>query len=292
MKNFSIVTNKIELKDHLDALGAETRGFVPTMGNLHQGHLSLLKQCLDENQIAILSIFVNPTQFAPNEDFANYPRTLEQDINLARTIVDSYPHDYEKHLIIYAPSDASDIYPPGFQTSIRVSPLNSILEGEFRPTHFDGVATVVYLLFQAVKAHRAYFGQKDLQQLTVVKKMVADLSLPIEIIGMPIVRDLDGLALSSRNQYLTPEQRAIGLTLPRTLKKIETMLIQNESLEKINNLIQNTIVADKNWNYLTIRSANDLSELNQLDGGTVAILGTYQVGRTRLLDNIVLNLTV
>ena len=271
----------------LNALGAETRGFVPTMGNLHQGHLSLLKKCLDENQIAILSIFVNPTQFGPKEDFASYPRTLEQDCKLAKDILATYPAEYEKQLIIYAPDSPEDIYPSGFQTSIHISPLNSILEGHFRPNHFNGMATVVFLLFQIVRSHRAYFGQKDLQQLIIIKKMVHDLLIPVEIVGMPTIRDIDGLALSSRNQYLSPTERDKALTLPKTLDSIKEMFHNKATLSQMNAYIESTLQQDKNWNYLSMRSLEDLSVIESLPQ-KVAVVATYQVGKVRLLDNLIL----
>jgi pantoate--beta-alanine ligase len=182
-------------------------GLVPTMGAFHEGHLALFRTAREENDRVVASLFVNPAQFAPNEDLAAYPRNEERDARLAEEAgVD----------VLFVPS-ADDLYPPGFQTWVEVEELARRLEGEYRPGHFRGVATVCLKLFHIVRPERAYFGQKDAQQVAVLKRMVLDLDLDLEIRVVPTVRDPDGLALSSRNAYLSPEQRRRALALPNAL---------------------------------------------------------------------------
>ncbi|MCG8642823.1 MAG: pantoate--beta-alanine ligase, partial [Desulfobacterales bacterium] len=194
-----IVRTRTELRKEIESAKQEAKsiGFVPTMGYLHQGHLSLMDKARKENEFLIISIFVNPTQFGPNEDLASYPRNFEQDAKLAESVgVD----------IIFAP-DEKTMYPDGFQTYVQVTDLSQTLCGAKRPGHFLGVCTVVLKLFNLVQPERAYFGQKDAQQVIVIKQMVRDLDLPIEIITCPIVREKDGLAMSSRNKYLNDVER-------------------------------------------------------------------------------------
>jgi pantoate--beta-alanine ligase len=195
----------------IDELRAEPRrgsvGLVPTMGAFHEGHLALFRAARDESDVVVVSLFVNPAQFATGEDLSRYPRNEEQDARLAEA---------EGADVLFAP-DADELYPPGFQTWVDVEELGRVLEGEFRPGHFRGVATVCLKLFNIVRPDGAYFGQKDAQQLAVVRQLVRDLNLDIEIHAVPTVRDSDGLALSSRNAYLTPEQRERALALPRAL---------------------------------------------------------------------------
>lgn len=182
-------------------------GLVPTMGAFHDGHLALFRAARGENEVVVASLFVNPAQFGEGEDFARYPRDEQRDARLAEENgVD----------VLYVP-DAGEIYPPGFQTWVDVEQLGSILEGEHRPRHFRGVATVCLKLFNLVRPRSAYFGQKDAQQVAVVRRMARDLAVPVEIRVVPTVRDEDGLALSSRNAYLSPEERKRALSLPRAL---------------------------------------------------------------------------
>jgi pantoate--beta-alanine ligase len=225
-------------------------GLVPTMGAFHEGHLALLRAAREENELVVASLFVNPAQFGEGEDLARYPRDEARDAELAEEAgVD----------VLYVPEGA-EIYPPGFETWVEVERLGAMLEGEYRPGHFRGVATVCLKLFNLVRPRRAYFGQKDAQQVAVVRRMVRDLAVPVEIRVVPTVRDADGLALSSRNAYLSPEERERALALPRAL------------------------------------AARDRSELDGLevdyfeeaDFAPRVLAAAVRVGSTRLIDNVVL----
>lgn len=277
----------LKSKQELQKLRCEITGsigFVPTMGNLHQGHISLLQASLEQNENTFFSIYVNPTQFGAGEDLEKYPRTLADDIEKIKALNSNYP---SKNIFLYTPTN-QDIYPDGFDTIIMPGILSNVLEGKFRPTHFQGVCTVVYLLLHSVKPTCAYFGQKDFQQLVVIKQMVKDLDLNIKIVSMPIIREEDGLAMSSRNQYLDPQQRKQALTLSLNMKKIQAQIISN-GLKSANDLCHELMQADKNWNYLEIRNSQDLScEIN--NKSSVVIIGTYQLGQTRLLDNLTVDL--
>jgi pantoate--beta-alanine ligase len=187
-------------------------GMVPTMGNLHMGHISLIKKSVEENQITVVTIFVNPTQFGPNEDFKNYPRTLEADLGLIKTQVPT-----QKEIIVFCPDSIQEIYPENFDSLITVGKLTKPLCGLSRPIHFNGVTTVVFKLFNMVHPHRAYFGLKDYQQFKVIEKMQHDLDLGVEVIGMPIIREESGLAMSSRNGYLSAEEKIEALALSKGL---------------------------------------------------------------------------
>lgn len=255
-------------------------GIVPTMGNLHEGHLSLLKKSIDENDVTVISIYVNPKQFGPTEDFATYPRTLDADLAKISNLALHLQME-GKEIAVFAPKDNEQIYPKGFNTLIKVSGVSEVLEGARRPTHFDGVTTVVYRLFKIIGATNAYFGQKDYQQCVVIKKMVADLSLEIKIHIMPIIRNSEGLALSSRNQYLSESDRSEALHLPRTLKQIE-MLIKNKMDYKA--LIESELTNNK-WDYLEVLNAENLEAAIESTRELV-IIGVYKLGNTRLLDNI------
>jgi pantoate--beta-alanine ligase len=229
--------------------GAET-GLVPTMGAFHDGHLALFRAARAENEVVVASLFVNPAQFGEGEDLERYPRDEERDARLARENgVD----------ILYVP-EAEEIYPPGFQTWVDVEQLGSVLEGEHRPGHFRGVATVCLKLFNLVRPARAYFGQKDAQQVAVVRRMVRDLAVPVEIRVVATVRDGDGLALSSRNAYLSPPDRERALALPRALAARDRSLL--DGLEV------------------------DYFEEADLDPRVLA--AAVRVGGTRLIDNVVL----
>lgn len=257
-------------------------GFVPTMGNLHAGHISLLDQALNDFDTAYFSIFVNPKQFGPNEDFNRYPRTLEQDISQIESLLTQYP---QKTVVVYAPQNPEEVFPTNERQTVSVTNLSEKIEGKIRPGHFDGVTTVVYRLFDLVKPKRAYFGLKDYQQYVIIKQMAKDLNLPTEIIGMPIVREKSGLAMSSRNQYLTEEQKEEARILYRTLKKIEEILGKSpRNIQQAQDYI-NKVLFDPNWNYLLIVDAENLSE-DISASKKVSILGVYQLGKTRLLDNL------
>ena len=261
-------------------------GFVPTMGNLHAGHLSLVEQALQEHPVVVVSIFVNPKQFGPSEDFGRYPRTLEQDIGLLSTLFQKFRN---KRLIVFCPQDPMDIYPKSFQTTVQVTELTNSLCGKSRPTHFSGVTTVVSVLLGLVSPKVLYLGQKDYQQYLVIKRMVQDLYLPYQVIACPIVRDSDGLALSSRNQYLSASERKTALHLPTVLKEL-AQLFQYEGLHavenKINSILKNSI-ADAQWDYLEILDASTLKSGNLLSQNYL-LAGALQVGKTRLIDNLIL----
>jgi pantoate--beta-alanine ligase len=225
-------------------------GLVPTMGAFHEGHLSLFRAARAENELVVASLFVNPAQFAAGEDLERYPRDEERDARLAEEAgVD----------VLFVPAQ-DEIYPPGFQTWVEVEQLGAILEGEHRPGHFRGVATVCLKLFNLVRPRRAYFGQKDAQQAAVVKRMVRDLAVPVEIRVLPTVRDADGLALSSRNAYLSPEAHEAALSLPRALAARDRALL--DGLEV------------------------DYFEEADLEPRVLA--AAVRVGNTRLIDNVVL----
>jgi pantoate--beta-alanine ligase len=255
-------------------------GFVPTMGYLHQGHLALVKQSRAENSVVIASIFVNPTQFGPTEDFKSYPRDTERDLAMLRK---------ERTDIVFMPS-AEEMYPEGFNSWVEVEKVTDRLEGSYRPGHFKGVATVVAKLFNIVEPARAYFGQKDAQQALVIKKMVADLNMNLEVIVAPTVRESDGLAMSSRNVYLNLQERQAAivlfkaLTLARnrweqgernaeTVRQEMTSLISQEPLAKIE--------------YVSIADAQTLEELLKIDRPALASLAV-RLGKTRLIDNMLL----
>lgn len=261
-------------------------GFVPTMGNLHAGHISLLEKALTENDTVYFSIFVNPKQFGPSEDFQKYPRTLEDDLKLIQESENKFS---EKNVIVFAPEQPQEIFPPHYDQTVAVPNFNRIVEGKFRPDHFDGVSTVVYRLFEIVKPHKAYFGLKDYQQYLVIRQMVTDLSMPIDIIGMPIIRETTGLALSSRNQYLSAEQKQEALILSQSLNKILQLVNGKksnlpEAKKEINKILEN-----KNWNYLEMRDAETMSE-DLTHSTKITLVAVYQLGATRLLDNVQLEI--
>lgn len=247
---------------------------VPTMGNLHLGHVSLVAEAAKNYKTVIVTIFVNPKQFGPNEDFARYPRTLADDLKALESIA--------ADIIIFAPKDPKEIYPDGFASEITVPSLAQILCGKTRPTHFNGVTTVVYQLFSLAQAQSAYFGLKDYQQFQIIKRMCVDLRLNIKLVGMPIVRDHDGLALSSRNRYLSPEQRQQALELPQSLDQAQSILLDQGVLpcqEYISKQLQTGT-----WDYLELRNAETLQEIHQSDS-VCLVAGAMFVGTTRLIDN-------
>lgn len=269
------------LKTHDDLRKLNTKGkilgFVPTMGALHQGHLALVQKAISECDECIVSIFVNPKQFSPQEDFDHYPRTLERDAELLRGIgVQS----------IFAPS-VDIMYPPDFQTSVTVGDISKPLEGEFRPHFFTGVATVVARLLLLVGADKAYFGEKDFQQLQVIKALQRDLAIPTEIIGVPTVREDSGLALSSRNTYLTPAQKKQALTIIKTLNDMAEKFSSGVPIDKIESDARQEILSagfDK-VDYITIRDADTLLPPTQATKSH-RILAAAWLGQTRLIDNI------
>lgn len=261
----------------LAARGAgHTIGFVPTMGALHAGHLSLVDAARAECDVVAASIFVNPTQFAPSEDFAKYPRPLQRDLELLRE------HGCD---LAFTPSiDA--MYPPGAETTIDVGSVACAWEGAQRPAHFAGVATVVMKLFQIVPATRAYFGQKDYQQTLVVRRMVADLNVPVEIRVCPIVRDGDGLALSSRNAYLSADERKRALALSQSLQMARDAHAGGErDAAVICSLVREHLrAAGVEPDYVAVLADGTVDEVEQIDGPVVVALAA-RVGQTRLIDN-------
>jgi pantoate--beta-alanine ligase len=254
-----------------------TVGLVPTMGALHEGHLSLIDASRSECDITIATIFVNPTQFAPNEDFNKYPRDFDRDLALLA----SRGCD-----VVFTPS-VDEMYPAGHATSIDVGPLARVLEGEFRPTHFTGVATVVMKLFQFAPADRAYFGRKDYQQTLVVRRMVDDLNVPIEIKICPIIREADGLAMSSRNVYLSPDERARALSLNRALRHAEEMVRGGEtSVAKIEREMKQLIerAGGVDVQYIAFVEDGTVTPVLEITAPTTIAIAAY-VGKTRLIDN-------
>lgn len=256
-------------------------GVVPTMGALHEGHLSLVTRSRLECQATVVTIFVNPTQFGPNEDFSRYPRTLDQDLELlARAGAD----------FVFCPG-VEDMYPPGFSTYVEPPAVSQRLEGEIRPGHFRGVCTIVLKLLEAIPADVAYFGQKDFQQALVIQHMVRDLLLRSEIQVCPIVRDDDGLALSSRNRYLSDSERTKALGLWQGLKAAKSAA---DSGERQANVLRELMTAAlhragvSSIDYVSIAERGTLNELEQLTTPAVALIAA-RVGSTRLIDNLLLD---
>lgn len=276
-----VFTTRFDFDHYRNSLTSDKKiGLVPTMGNLHKGHISLVEKSVSENDVTVITIFVNPKQFGPNEDFDKYPRTLDED--LAKVSAVALLIDAKKDIVVFAPKSLEDIYPEGFSTIISVGPgMTQKLEGKVRPTHFDGVTTVVYLLFKIAKAHTAYFGQKDVQQCLIIKKMVRDLEIPINIHIMPIVRNAEGLALSSRNQYLSEAEKAEALILPQTILKIEKLIRTKQDYKGF----VETALSDKRWDYLEILDSRNL-EAPTAKTQELVIVAAFRSGTTRLLDNI------
>lgn len=258
-----------------------TVGFVPTMGNLHEGHLRLVRHARQVSDRVVVSIFVNPTQFAPGEDFESYPRTMERDSELLRE---------EQADLLFNPTVA-EVYPRGLDhlATVHVPGLSDILCGAYRPGHFTGVATVVCKLFNMVVPDQAVFGRKDFQQFQVIRRMVTDLNMPVEIIGSPTAREQDGLAMSSRNAYLEPAQRQLAPALYRCLRRLAEALAAGERdfgmLE--NDGWRELATAGMLPDYVSIRRRTDLSEpVPDLPADDLVVLAAVHLGRARLIDNI------
>ena len=255
-------------------------GFVPTMGYLHEGHLSLMRQARLDNHALVVSIFVNPTQFGPNEDYDSYPRDLEEDTVMLREVGCD---------VLFTPS-AEEMYPDGNVTTVSVAGLTDRLCGASRPGHFDGVTTVVNKLFNITKPHRAYFGLKDYQQYRVLDRMVTDLDMDIEVVGLPTIREKDGLAMSSRNAYLSADQRENALTLSRSLETARKMVSEGERdpvviESRVKELIESQPLLS--IDYVSIVDEGDLSPIDILDKPALLALAV-RVGEARLIDNTVL----
>jgi pantoate--beta-alanine ligase len=256
-------------------------GLVPTMGFLHEGHLSLVRRAKQECGAVAVSIFVNPTQFGANEDFAGYPRNMERDLSLLR--------DAQTDLV-FTPTPAI-VYPPGHDTGVEVGSVTSVLEGAVRPGHFRGVATVVCKLFNIVQPTRAYFGQKDAQQTIVITKMVRDLDMPLEVVICPTVREADGLAMSSRNSYHKVDERHAAAVLRRALAAAETRHAAGErSGEALRQVMRETLATEPMGvvEYVSIADRQSLTELDSVAADGALASMAVRIGKTRLIDNVIL----
>ncbi len=260
----------------------QTLGFVPTMGYLHAGHISLVEMARRECDLVAVSIFVNPTQFGPKEDFSRYPRDTERDLSMLREAGASW---------VFMPG-VEQIYPPGFSTYVQVREVTKRLEGEVRPGHFEGVATVVAKLFNLVQPHRAYFGQKDAQQVVVIKKMVSDLNFPLEIRVGETLREPDGLAMSSRNVYLNPEERQAALVLYRALTAVRDRWDQGERRgTHLRKAMSRVLAAEPlaRPDYVSVTDPSTLEELDDSGEAKEALASlAVRIGSTRLIDNVLL----
>jgi pantoate--beta-alanine ligase len=278
-----LITRGAELRQFVVRMqeSGETVGLVPTMGALHEGHLSLVDASRAECDQTVVTIFVNPTQFGPTEDYQHYPRDLDADL----AVLQARGCD-----VVFAPT-VEEMYPEGHETTIDVGSVAEPLEGALRPTHFRGVATVVMKLFQFAPADRAYFGQKDYQQTLVIKKMVRDLSVPIEIRIQPTIREPDGLAMSSRNAYLSQPQRQQALALSRSLRLAVELADQGEKdVTAIRRRMEQFIrdAGGVEVQYIAFVAEGTVQPVTQITGPTVAAIAA-KVGRTRLIDNEILN---
>ncbi len=269
-----------EVRSVLDAERAAGRrvGFVPTMGYLHEGHASLIRRARAETDVVVVSIFVNPLQFGAGEDLDSYPRDLDRDTRLAEA---------EGADVLFTPP-VEEMYPRPVLTTVSVAEVSAPLEGAARPTHFDGVATVVAKLFSIVGPCAAYFGEKDFQQVAVVRRMVADLSMPVDVVACPTVRVRDGLALSSRNAYLTPEQRAAAPVVNRALKAGAALVLSGERDPRaVRTLMAEIIEAEPlaELDYAEVVSADSFTVPEPL-AGELRLLAAVRFGRARLIDNV------
>ncbi len=273
-----------EVRNEINRIKKENKiiGFVPTMGYLHKGHISLIKKAKEECDYVVVSIFVNPTQFCPGEDFDRYPRDIKRDIKVLEN---------EKVDLLFNP-DIDEMYKKDHKTWVIVDEISDIYEGKFRPGHFKGVCTVVIKLFNIIQPDKAYFGWKDFQQLIIIKKMVDDLNIPVEIIGCPTIREDDGLAASSRNVYLNEEERKKALCLYKALKKIEEM-IKKEKIYDCEVLIkEGKKIIEKEEGveiqYLDIVNMDNMKKIKKIEG-RVAIIGAIKIGNVRLIDNLIVS---
>lgn len=278
-----VESSPIEVQRQVRSVRLQRRliGVVPTMGALHDGHRSLIEAARSNVDYVIATIFVNPTQFGPGEDFSRYPRTLDQDLEICRAAGAD---------LVFTPSAAA-MYSSSAQTVVKVSSLTTVLEGAHRPGHFDGVSTVVCKLLNITDPDRAYFGQKDFQQQLVIRQMVNDLNFPVEIVTCPIVREPDGLAMSSRNRYLTSSERVVAGEISKTLKLAESMatsagvapsMIADEMRKKL------ASVSGMEISYAVVVDAMTLQDVSQRPDGDAVALIAARVGTTRLIDNAIL----
>ena len=270
-----------QIKKEIKNLNDKLVGFVPTMGYLHEGHLSLVRQCKKENDITIVSIYVNPTQFGADEDFERYPRDVNEDEKLLKELgVD----------ILFIP-DSNEIYPENYSTYVEVESLGKVLCGKSRPAHFRGVTTIVLKLFNMATPVRTYFGQKDAQQAIIIKRMVRDLNLDVDVRIMPIIRDTDGLALSSRNKYLSEMEREAALHLPGALQRAKLMVDEGvEDTSRILDEMRGELKKSElvEIEYVEIVTLNKLDRVNKIDKQNTLVAAAIRVGKTRLIDNFAL----
>jgi len=253
-------------------------GFVPTMGALHEGHLSLVRRARQECNVVVASIFVNPTQFGPEEDYRDYPRDSDRDVGLLQT---------EGVDVVFAPS-VDEVYPEGFQTTVQVGAVGQEWEGRSRPGHFSGVATVVLKLFNSVLPHRAYFGGKDAQQCAVIQTMVAELNLPVQIVVCPTVREEDGLALSSRNAYLNEAERQAAGILYRALSRAKKLVEQGRCEAVVLQQEMHRVIADEplaRVDYVAVVDSRTFQPVEHVRDTTTLALAVW-IGHARLIDNI------
>jgi pantoate--beta-alanine ligase len=278
-----IITSPKEMLDYCNSarINGKTIGLVPTMGAFHEGHLSLMRNARIENDLVVTSIFVNPTQFSPKEDFNAYPRDLESDSKLASQVgVD----------VIFAPT-VNDMYPNGYATFVNVERITEKLCGASRPGHFRGVTTVVAKLFNIIRPHKAYFGQKDAQQCVVIKRMTEDLNFGIDILIMPTIRETDGLAMSSRNKYLNAQERQSALVLSKSLSMAKDMIKSGQTnavdiLHNMKQMIETEPLAK--IDYVSIVDGETLDDIEEIKANTLIALAVF-IGKTRLIDNVIIN---
>lgn len=277
-----IIESVAEMQHQADRWRGEERriAFVPTMGFLHEGHLELMRMARRLGDVSVISIFVNPTQFGPGEDFGSYPRDLERDLDLVAPVgVD----------VAFVPGDGA-MYAPGHQTHVEVTQVTRNLCGRSRPGHFRGVTTVVAKLFHAVKPHVAILGEKDYQQLVTIRRMVRDLNMDVEVVGHPTVREADGLAMSSRNVYLQPHERVAALSLSRSLERAQQLVTAGERSAPVILDAVRAIIGDAagtSVDYVELCGPEDLEGIQQVTGPALLALAV-RVGRARLIDNRVL----
>jgi pantoate--beta-alanine ligase len=274
-----IVSTLAELREARGAAEGSV-GFVPTMGFLHEGHLELVRRARAENDVVVVSIFVNPTQFGPSEDFTQYPRDMDRDLALC---------EREGTDLVFTPG-VKEIYPPGCDTWVDVGTVTGPLEGAARPGHFRGVATVVAKLFNMVQPHKSYFGQKDAQQVLVIQKMVADLDMNLKVIVVPTVREPDGLAMSSRNTYLNIDERQAALVLWNSLQLAQKLYAQGQRdanilRQQLRDMISSEPLA--RIEYVSVANSGTLEEAKMIEACALVSLAV-RIGKTRLIDNVLL----
>ena len=278
LKKITAIKAAIEKQKNL----GKSVGFIPTMGFLHEGHLSLVRESLRQTDCTVVSIFVNPTQFGPEEDLEEYPRDLERDSDLLLKLGTD---------MVIIP-DKEEMYPTGFKTYVEVTDLQDKFEGQSRPGHFRGVCTVVLKFFEIVNPDLAYFGQKDAQQAILIKKMVRDLNLAVDIRVLPTVREKDGLALSSRNVYLSKEQRKSALCLVKSLKEADRLIEAGEKDSRIIKREMKRLVDAESFarlDYIEIVDLENLDPLDKIEGDALILVAVY-FGKVRLIDNMVMRL--